>query len=393
MVTVFEFFGNEPIENVITCMNYTIDRVIFLGYAEKMEDRKKSTSHFLKKYCAVKEIIFYPLENDDLRNIKETMRKLIESEQLAGNDIYFDITGGESLILLAFGMLSVEYDTPMHFFKVEENKIIELDEGATKSISTSVLNNPIDLDLDKYVELKGGIINNELHKPIKTIDDAELIDDLDKLWNVEKKYWDLWNPFSTFLKKEMISDEKLMVCRSASSIINSLRRTGTRLDTPKELNMILDDLQKAGLIKELKHADGKYKFRFKNETIKELLCDGGSVLELHTYENEKDNYDDCRVGIHLDWDGVISTPTEGDVLNEIDVLALNGNVPVFISCKSGKMGAHQILHAIYELEAVADRFGGKYAKKMLVTLNPIGNVYLERAKEMGIEVRCCTDNV
>ena len=42
-----------------------------------------------------------------------------------------------------------------------------------------------------------------------------------------------------------------------------------------------------------------------------------------------------------------------DALNEIDVLALDGNVPTFISCKSGKMEAQQSLHALYGLETVA----------------------------------------
>ena len=58
-----------------------------------------------------------------------------------------------------------------------------------------------------------------------------------------------------------------------------------------------------------------------------------------------------------------------------------------ISCKSGKMGGQQVLHALYELETVASRFGGKYAKKVLVTANELGDAYMERAKEMGIEVR------
>ena len=75
-----------------------------------------------------------------------------------------------------------------------------------------------------------------------------------------------------------------------------------------------------------------------------------------------------------------------DVLNEIDVLSLKGNIPVFISCKTGKMGPSKALHALYELETVANRIGGKYARKVLVTSRPLADVYLKRAQEMGIEV-------
>ena len=50
------------------------------------------------------------------------------------------------------------------------------------------------------------------------------------------------------------------------------------------------------------------------------------------------------------------------------------------------MGPSNSLHALYELETVANRFGGKYAKKKLVTSRPLVDVYLKRAEEMGIEV-------
>ena len=43
--------------------------------------------------------------------------------------------------------------------------------------------------------------------------------------------------------------------------------------------------------------------------------------------------------------------------------------------------------ALYELETVAKRFGGKYAKKVVATAQPISPGHLQRAKEMGIEVR------
>jgi hypothetical protein len=45
------------------------------------------------------------------------------------------------------------------------------------------------------------------------------------------------------------------------------------------------------------------------------------------------------------------------------------------------------LHALYELDTVAHRFGGKYAKKRLVLTAEISEVYQERALEMGIELK------
>lgn len=118
-----------------------------------------------------------------------------------------------------------------------------------------------------------------------------------------------------------------------------------------------------------------------------MFVGGGSILELHTFQEQKVDSDDCRIGVHLDWDGVIHPISGIDVLNEIDVLSLKGNIPTFISCKSGTMGANQTLHVLYELDAATRRFGGKYVKKVLVSAKKLGDVYLERANEMGIEIR------
>ena len=77
---------------------------------------------------------------------------------------------------------------------------------------------------------------------------------------------------------------------------------------------------------------------------------------------ERKKADDCMVGVHLDWDGVIYNHSLKDTLNEIDVLSLRGVIPTFISCKNGKVTAEEL----YKLNTVAHRFGGQYSKKVLV---------------------------
>ena len=149
----------------------------------------------------------------------------------------------------------------------------------------------------------------------------------------------------------------------------------------------MDDLAAEGILLDVEHTNGRYRFSFKNQGIKECLWEGGSILELHTFQQQKKDSDDCRVGVHLDWDGVIHSQPGTDVVNEIDVLSIHGIVPTFISCKSGKMEANQALHALYELDTVTKRFGGKYAKRILVSAKTLGDVYLERAAEMKIEVK------
>ena len=388
MVVNIEFLGNEPVENVITCMNYKVDKVLFFGYQEVIEVQKKSTEEFLDKYCGVQNVVFHGVSHDDLQSVLKVMRREIEREKSQKNSLYFDITGGESLILVAFGMLAKEFETPIHQYDVCRNKLIELEEGAKRSISKDVPAQQIKFNLDNYIKLRGGLVNYRLHKDVKEVDTPEFAEDVEKLWKVAVKHWNFWNPLSGFLRSYMVPDENLCVDEKESAVLRGLAESKTQLKKIKKLDEIIGDLAAVGMVSYVDRSKGRYRFSFKNQFVKDCLWDGGSILELYTYQKERTASDDCGVGIHIDWDGVIH-PWGKDVLNEIDVLSIKDNIPVFLSCKSGKMGAQQSLHALYELETVARRFGGKYAKKVLVTAKVLGDVYMERAEEMGIEIQPC----
>lgn len=391
MVVNFEFLGNEPIENVITCMNFRIDKVVFVGYRDAIQTYKSSTQSFLAKYCGVTEVEFCDVPQNNLQQARELLRECIEKEFSEHNEIHFDITGGESLILVAFGMLAAEYNTPVHVYDVPENRLIELDTDTEKSISRCVPVQKTELNLDRLIELRGGVINYAMHKSSKNLDSEEFVADAGRLWSVARSHWELWNPFSDFLRQHMVPNDELVVNVGEDVVKKNLQKSKTKLNTVGELNDILEELAIAGVIRNLKHSSGRYSFAFKNEAMKELVWEGGSILELRTYQQERTISDDCRVGVHIDWDGVICNSVGGDVINEVDVMALKGNVPVFISCKSGKMDSQQTLYALYELKTVAEKFGGRYARMVLVSAQPMTSANKLRAKEMNIEVKDLSD--
>lgn len=421
MVVVFEFLSREPIENVITAMNFQVDRLVFFGKHEDIISQKEKTENFLRKYCAVESIVFLPLSGSNLQSVLETMRKEIELELSKKAKLFFDITGGESLMLVAFGMLSREYETPMHMYDIFKGKLLELNAESLhyneakeehfnrdkqndevnayepnveflndkqhKGISSIATKRYVPMTLDKLIEMHGGVINYKLQKDIKDVPDEESREDILKIRKVMKLHSEHWNPFSEFLRENMNPDEEGRVYRKESTVLKALADSSNKLKSAHKFYQIMEDLARAGAILDLKHFEGKYQFRFKNKAIKGYLWDGGSILELYSYLQEKEHSDECRVGVHLDWDGVLEGPSGIDVLNEIDVLSLRGYIPTFISCKSGKLSPQQCLHALYELDTVANRFGGKYAKKRLVVTSEINEVYQERALEMGIELK------
>ena len=162
-----------------------------------------------------------------------------------------------------------------------------------------------------------------------------------------------------------------------------------------ELESFLKELDRLGIIRYSVSADG-YEVTFKDDRIKRCLTIEGQVLELfvavnlmsYSYNGGKRLYHDVMVGVAMDWD----TPDDPDTyrtVNEIDVFAVKGMIPIFVSCKNGSFEVDEF----YKLGTVAERFGAKYAKKVLVchdierSVGPARAAYLiARAKDMGIRI-------
>ena len=386
MTVIFEFLGGEPIENVITCMNYKADKAVFFGYADDIRAQKSNTDRFLRKYCKVQSTLFIEVPRDNLQAIEQMVRREIEREINSRNEIFFDLSGGEELILVAFGMLAKEFDAPMHVYDIAEGKLIDFNKQKGNGITDRGTPIYTRFDIDRFIEARGCVINYSMHKDLKSLGDPEFAEDVARLWEITRKYENIWTCFSAFLREHMAPQGDLRVERNLKTINEALNSGTSEIHSKKLLDDILEELAGIGVLYNLR-IDDKYRFDFKNELIKACLWDGGSILELHTYQQERNRSDDCKIGVHLDWDGIIHKSAGDDVYNEIDVMCLNGYVPTFISCKNGKMNGGTTLHALYELMTVAEHFGGKYARKVLVTTHPIGDVYMKRAQDMGIEVR------
>lgn len=383
MTVNFEFLGEEPLDNVVTCLDYRFDKVVFFCYEEQKAKQGANIFKFLKKYCNVQEIHFCIVSQGNLDDVIRVMRQEIERELEEGNDIYFDITGGESLVLVAFGALSRDYDTPMHVYDIPRNEYQEFACGSTRKLSDCVEKQSVKLDIEKCVEMRGGVVNYQLHKEVKRIKTPEFNHDVSEIWHVAKRFVAFWNPFSDFMRKNLVPNKDWIATQKTEVIEKALASSKERLRSRDKLNQILDALEEARILSILRRDDTEYQIKFKNQAVKECLWEGGSVLELHTYQMFRCSGDDCEIGLHLDWDGIIHPGTTSeDVDNEIDVIQLKNRVLTFISCKSGGVNKKDL----YELETVTRKFGGKYARMVLVTMQPMAVVDRLRAREMGIEI-------
>ena len=386
MIVNFEFLAVEPLENVITCMHYAVDKVVFFGYDRIMDIMEEKTSRFLKKRCQVKEVEYVRLPREDFQKVKMEMRQAILREIAIGNECYFDITGGDSLILVAFGQLSKVLNCAMHMYDVAEDRLVEFEESGVHLLSNA-RKRKVQMNLDLFIEMRGGVINYQLQKELKSNSDPALAEEIDGIFDVARENWELWNPFSELLRTKFVPQKNLSFTSDTDTVAKLIRQNGGRLRRIEEFTRIIDGLAANHVLLDVRHDEKIYTFRFKNRHVQECIWESGSILEMNVYGKEKQVSDDCRVGVHLDWDGVVHDKNWEDVLNEIDVLSLNGNVATFISCKSGKMSGQSSLHALYELDTVARIFGGRYARKVLVSAQPLNDIYMQRAREMKIEVR------
>lgn len=383
MIVNVEFFDENPIENVITSLNYKVDKTIFFGYENVIEKNKSCVEKFLKQICSVQEIDFCIVDNVNLAEIMDTILDKVNEEIVAGSNVFFDLTGGESLPLVAFGILSKELMAPMHMYDIATNQIYEYGYEGTVLLSEIAEYDPISLNLDGFISLYGGTINYRMHKDYKDTWSQDDVNDVVAMWNLSRKYGTKWVHYSALFRK-FVPDYKMRVCVDEKLFMAEIKKN-SMVGSVTKFNQFLDDCVVEGFLKEVCHDNGVYSFTYKNPIIKNYFWDGGSILEMYAFLNEsqEDVSNDCRVGVHIDWDGEIHNLPGKDVLNEIDIMSINNNLPTFISCKIGNVDQM----ALYELETVANRFGGKYAKKVLIVAKSVAPSHLLRAQEMGIEVR------
>ena len=386
MNVLIEFFDEEPIENLITCTHFHMEKVICFGYKRTMTpEARGKLKRCHKKLCGDHELEFIEVPYGDLNEIVKQMDAVLAREYGAGNQCFFDLTGGGDLILVAMGILSAKYPTPMHTYNVRSGKLNIIEQKDVKSIDELAEHHEKVLKLDHVIGFYGGRIDYNAQKDYKNhLDDVSFKNDVMSMWKVACRDQRKWNGFSSFLRectKFQLTD--LMVDMGADDMKRLLKRTpGIR--SMKELNQYLNLLGASGVLQNVTANQDGITFEYKNFIIRDCLHDAGCVLELYTYYNFADSgkYSDVRVGAHIAWEDD-TWYDDDNVKNEIDVLALEGNVPVFVSCKNGKVDQM----ALYELETVAKRFGGRRAKKVLATGQTLSAGYAKRAEEMGIEVR------
>lgn len=383
-MTIVEFFDKNAIENIASALLCNPDRIVFIGYnSGKMTRAIENYSEVLKGRGINCKIEYRSVNRNDLFKITEVLSELLKTDE----DCHFDLEGGEELYLVAVGIMAAKYGQKvgLHKYNVSSGSFIDCDEDGNpshqKEVRLSVLEN-VKIYLGSVVKSK------------KCAENDEDISDLKKLWEIMRVNAGMYNVQINALgiaSKHYLDVNSLYLSLNLENAKDVLESEGERF---VYLPQIFSSLADKGLILDLEADGDRLSFKYKSEFVRFLLSKAGNCLEQYIayianscYDDSGEKvYNDVLTSVVIDWDG---EQVEGqiDVENEIDVMLMHNMVPVFISCKNGSVDSDEL----YKVASVAERFGGKYAKKALVVseLDKMGSSaqYIRaRAEEMGVKL-------
>lgn len=390
-MTVIEFFGKAAIENVLSALLCGPERVIFIGDSTK---RMKRSLEAYREVLADRgqqvELLCHGVRRNDLGAIVETLTAIVERE----TDCVFNLDGGEDLYLVAVGMVAQKFPEKvrLHRFNVRSNSIVELGSDGTERLS-----GPIELSIQENIRIYGGSVVGWDSHADGTVDwqfDDGFRRDLEAMWQICRRNPKDWNNMINTLdcvSERMAQADDGSFRADGKSARAALKRSGDRFVVEPK---ILEALEEARVIRNLSLWDDGVEFDFKNRQVRKCLTKAGQVLELVVHAaalealdgDGNPMYNDVSSGVYIDWDARLEPDGQADVSNEIDVMMMKGAVPVFISCKNGFVDVDEL----YKLSHVAHRFGGRYARKVLVATRlddqSSGKYIRARAEDMGIRV-------
>lgn len=396
-MTYIEFFDNNATKNVAACLMYTPEQVIYIGNNKKLIDKAiadydkifKNRGHNIK----FDRVIFDKKDLDYLINL---LSNIVENY----DDCIFDITGGDEMLILALGIVFSKYldkNIQIHKINIRSNMVYDCDkDGHTVCQKTPMLSVEENIRIYGGEIVYGSVLEDNTYRWNLN---AEFLNDVDMMWNICKTDVRYWNTqlgvFSAIEDMGIVSEDWLTTTASVEKTVNYLKKHKAKYMLSKGL---INSLLRLGLLTQCSEDnEGNITISYKNDQVKKCLTKAGMLLEMKVFilakaaVNKKGEivYDDALNGVCIDWDGEFHDELIEDVYdteNEIDVLLMHDMIPVFISCKNGVVTQDEL----YKLNVVAERFGGEYAKKVLVVTSlseQESAMYIrQRASDMGIKI-------
>lgn len=370
-MTYIEFFEKDVLENLCTCLTVAPDKIILIGDNRKV--MKVHADRYERLLRARREVVDFEIisvDKNNLYSILEVLDRIVKEEPKCA----FDLTGGDDVYLVAMGIIFERYKDKrlqMHRFNIRNNTVFDCDldgsvitDGATPQIS-----------VEELIYAYGGEVVSEDEYENGTHEwdwTEEFYQQILDMWDVCRKNVRFWNIQIGMLELIEVfnndSGNNLTTTVPTAYLNDYMASQEKNFFVNRD---ILQGLVDAGLITFFEINDDYLTVSYCDSQVKRCLTKAGQALEMivcavartASEPDGSNTYHDVMTGVTIDWDGQFGGNEESfDTANEIDVIMTRGMVPVFVSCKNGNVDSSEL----YKLNAVAERFGGKYAKKVLI---------------------------
>lgn len=368
-MTLIELYDERPIENVLATEVFRPEQTVFLCPAEVAQDKRFQKK--LREYFAHRgldtELVF--LESSLYYSGK--VLKQLRSVVARYGDCMLDITGGTDAALFACGQFCAEQSIPTFTYSRKNNCFFNIQNAEfAEKLSCTVQHRVEDCFLMAGGAMRGGRVDNAIL--------SEYTDFIDPFFSIYLNCRTQWTKVVQYIQKTSQGKEGQPLSLRVDTAYTVKGERNTRIDAPSDC---LHALAEIGFLRDVSVSREHVSYTFRDAQVRTWLRDIGSVLELYVYKSCLDAgvFNDVYTSAVVDWEGDF---LRDNVTNEIDVMAMQGTLPVFISCKTSIVSTE----ALNELAILRDRFGGNSAKAAIVTTQQCRSVTRHRASELHIEV-------
>lgn len=381
-MTLIECFDPVPVRNAAACLWLQPEKVIFLGDMEIMEERIHIYRELFAQRAKNTQVELHHVRMNDLGHVYQTLKEIVVQE----DECVIDVTGGAEQLLMAVGALVLgqnEKKVSVQKLDLRRGKMVDCD-GSGKVYPGQ----QAEMTAQELIGLHGGRVYPRSQQPPRSFRP----EDIQGLWKLVCADSKNWNKSISYLNEfESRSESDMEIYLPIHQIAGCIRDFEEK---EAAVRALLEKLDRSGVITDRSSA-AVLRYEYRDPMLRDCVKKAGNMLEIKTLlearaitQNGKPYFCDCQMSVTIDWDGTVFSPEKRipETRNEIDVLLVRGMTPLFISCKNGDIGDDEL----YKLNTVAERFGSKYARKMLIATDlerkgPMSlKAYIQRAKDMGI---------
>ena len=370
MKTLIELYDERAIENILAPDMFHPRRIIYLCPREVLRDhtRQQKLAAFYRKRGWEPELIFV---GTSLFEADRILRQLFTIEEKYP-DCAIDVTGGSDAALFAAGMFAARKGVPAFTYSRRKNRFYDISGADFADDLYCDLTYSIE---DFFLMAGGTLLPGRVDNHIL----SQYLPYFDPFFSCFLRFRHEWPTIISYIQRISPAEYGQIPPLDITGSYTVKGERGSRNSANEDA---LQELAQIGFIQDLTIIpDQQVSFRFRDVHTRAWLRDVGSVLELYTYKACVDAaiFHDVISSAVVRWDDVLG---HGSVLNEIDVMAARGVIPLFLSCKACDIKTE----ALNELAILRDRFGGKGAKAVIVTTESCNAAARHRAAQLGIAV-------